>query len=1193
MSTEHQETPCTQNPSWIDALPELDAALRSEGFSDTPDRWLNVSDLMVQMRTQGALPDDEQSLRLYLSPLFCRSALDQASFEQLFKVWWDTHQRRAAQADRPKPVSVAPPVKQSSKKTAHQVVRVWPFALACLLSIAVIAVLVFVLQDKQSISVEPEKPEIATSINAGTASGSEEILPIKPLLPRQPPEQVELIPDVPLPEGPVIALSGIWQVLWLLLPWLPLILLFWILLYTRTRRKLNRQAGDPNSPLEYLALRHRQDNLFDGPGVRAGLKRLHTPVAQESLQLDIDQSVEATVRQAGFFSPVFKRRMQVPELMLWIDCRGLQDPILALTDALVQRLKACDLWVSVYRYQGEPDRLQALETQQWYTHEQVLELHPGSRVLLTSQAGRFVDLWSNELVPWLLTLAQRFDTAILDTTAAPAEQIRQFENAHIVRMPFNSAGIAQVCAKITAAPQVESKFSAFPLPTLLQSAEKWCSPVAPAQSDQQNLLSVLKAYLGAEGYRLFCAAALYPELRWVLVRALDVQLALSSAFQQREARMLKLAQLPWTQVGCLPVWLRRLILKQLSKQQLSDIRAAYTPLLAIGIEDDKQWQQEALPIRFEVTSRYWTLRVRRLFLWAEKESLLEDSVFVKLMLGPWSKRLDFELPRIVDKVLPVNERWRRVLNSVMAMVLVGVLGLGLQQLQRTYLTPWLVDTFNVGGLSQQVSVRLVYNVRTAALAESVIAAVGDRIRVNVLLEKIPLVWSEDEEVAVLVYEPKWFEAAQWLADRVAFAGYGLRPKLLSTEQVRVQSIELSGLGEPGNVLQLWLNLPNQIGSVFADALDKSFSREVWQKRLEGVNTEVVIASVEKEVEQKKPEPLYALTIEPTPADARVRVMNIRQVYQPRMKLPTGNYRIRLNHADYQEQDFQITLDSSTPSAPIALMMSKPVKKLIDKNVENWLPGTVFQDELKSGGKGPLMVVIPEGNFLMGSPEDEEDRLSSEGPQREVSIIRFAAGQTEVTFEDYDRFVKATGRDLPNDRGWGRKSRPVIDINWEEAKAYTVWLSEQTGHAYRLLSEAEWEYVARAGTTTPFNIGACISNQQANFNDRTEYRYAKCPASGQLLGKTQPVRSYQENPYGLFDVHGNVWEWVEDCWHVNYEGAPLDQSAWLGQNEGNCSLRVVRGGSWGDGPLGLRSALRDRLTTVDGNFVVGFRLARTL
>ena len=241
------------------------------------------------------------------------------------------------------------------------------------------------------------------------------------------------------------------------------------------------------------------------------------------------------------------------------------------------------------------------------------------------------------------------------------------------------------------------------------------------------------------------------------------------------------------------------------------------------------------------------------------------------------------------------------------------------------------------------------------------------------------------------------------------------------------------------------------------------------------------------------------------------------------------------------------------------------------------PGTVFRDCATC----PELVVVPAGRFRMGCVSGR-DCQDDEQPVHEVEVSSFGLGVYEVTFEEYERFARATGRDRPNDRGWGRDGRPVINVSWEDAEAYVAWLSAETGEAYRLPSESEWEYAARAGTTTRYSWGQDIGRNRAN-----------CRACGSRWDgdETAPAGSFAANGWGLHDMHGNVWEWVADCWHENYARAPRDGSAWT--SGGNCGRRVLRGGSWNNLPAILRSA--DRSYFVAGTRYVsfGFRVSRTL
>ena len=243
-------------------------------------------------------------------------------------------------------------------------------------------------------------------------------------------------------------------------------------------------------------------------------------------------------------------------------------------------------------------------------------------------------------------------------------------------------------------------------------------------------------------------------------------------------------------------------------------------------------------------------------------------------------------------------------------------------------------------------------------------------------------------------------------------------------------------------------------------------------------------------------------------------------------------------------------------------------------------GSVFRDCPHC----PEMAAVPSGSFMMGAPPSEEGRWSVEDPRHRVAIgAPFAVGVCPVTFDEWDACASAGGCGgyRPDDEGWGRGRRPVINVSWDDAQSYAAWLSRETGEAYRLLSESEWEYAARAGTETRYWWGDDIGCNCAN-----------CDGCGSRWDddRTAPVGSFAANGFGLHDIHGNVWEWVQDCWNDSYAGAPGDGSA---RESGICSVRVIRGGSWNNDPRLLRAAARLRLVAGNRYIVAGFRVARTL
>ena len=242
---------------------------------------------------------------------------------------------------------------------------------------------------------------------------------------------------------------------------------------------------------------------------------------------------------------------------------------------------------------------------------------------------------------------------------------------------------------------------------------------------------------------------------------------------------------------------------------------------------------------------------------------------------------------------------------------------------------------------------------------------------------------------------------------------------------------------------------------------------------------------------------------------------------------------------------------------------------------------------------PAMVELPAGEFWMGSGDEDKEAYGQEKPRHKVAIAKFAIGKYDITFDEYDQFAYATGRPLPGDQGWGRGRRPVINVSWEDATAYAEWLSKMTGKPYRLPSEAEWEYAARAGSEKARFWGDDL-NQACQYANVADQSFRQAGYGGEIFdcndhyaAETAEVGSFKANGFGLYDMLGNVWEWVQDAWHDNYEGALVDGSVWEGEKGGP---RVVRGGSWTSVPRRVRGAARIWDPPRDRYFGLGFRLA---
>jgi formylglycine-generating enzyme required for sulfatase activity len=325
-----------------------------------------------------------------------------------------------------------------------------------------------------------------------------------------------------------------------------------------------------------------------------------------------------------------------------------------------------------------------------------------------------------------------------------------------------------------------------------------------------------------------------------------------------------------------------------------------------------------------------------------------------------------------------------------------------------------------------------------------------------------------------------------------------------------------------------------------------------------------------------------LRIATKPGDAQIFINGQRKGNSPSEE--GQNFAIKLKAGEY-------TIEAVKPDGPSEKYGKKSVfvsddtlQTITIEMTER--PSASFRAQLKQkyAGRPPTidMVAIPAGSFEMGS-----NSYDSERPPHRVEVGAFEMSKTEITFDQWDACVANGGCDhFPKDEGWGRGNRPVINVSWDDAQQFAAWMSKSTGQRFRLPSEAEWEYAARAGTTTKFSTGDCISASQANYNANRPGD--GCP-TGEYRKQTIPVGSFAANAFGLHDMHGNVWEWTQDCWNGSYSGAPTDGKAWT---SGNCGQRVLRGGSWDINAGSARSALRNYVGTDYHYTDTGFRLSRS-
>jgi formylglycine-generating enzyme required for sulfatase activity len=305
-----------------------------------------------------------------------------------------------------------------------------------------------------------------------------------------------------------------------------------------------------------------------------------------------------------------------------------------------------------------------------------------------------------------------------------------------------------------------------------------------------------------------------------------------------------------------------------------------------------------------------------------------------------------------------------------------------------------------------------------------------------------------------------------------------------------------------------------------------------------------------------------------------------------LALFAGNASAKPRHERPKPRPAPVVEQAQSPPAPLPRQFfpEKGVQPLTPELERTLRP----KDSFKECDSCPEMVVVPAGSFTMGTPADEPYRLKGEDPQHRVTLARpFAVGRFTISFDEWDACIADGGcggyRD--NDRGFGRGRMPAYGITFEGAKSYLAWLSRKVGRTYRLPSESEREYFARAGTTTPFWFGKTISAQNANYDAASDYPGGPYGVASKA---PMPVDSFPPNPFGLYQVNGNAEEWTEDCYNKRYtEDTPTDGSPWL---EGDCTKRMARGGGWNGPALTQRMGYRNDMNVLAG---INFRVVRTL
>ena len=1107
-------------------LPDLDRRLRAAGFPVGMDRWQNALDLIAALAAHGGLPADPCDLRPLLGPLFCRSPREQQAFAEVFAHWC------AASAPVAPPIAPQAPARPppTPPRQAPPRAPLWRVLVpvSVLVLAAALGLAVWSTPDPAPRGVQRETTPIAGSAVPPAYTGPTGYLevPLEPFRPRTPPEVLR-----PSPGARGWLAAADW-----LLPALPLVAVGVWLAWRRQRLAtvLRARRGDPRSPLRDLTLTEADDDLFDGPRVRAALRRLHTPVPVPTRRLDERATCERAARHLGLFLPVYRDQPRVPECVVLVDAHHRGDHLAGLAPSLIRRLRAAGLEVQGYVYQRDPTRVRpafapasagTAAPGPARTLGELAGHHAGARLLIIGDAADLMDLTTDRPAPWTEVLALWPSRGLLATRPVPEPWREALAGAGLGLAPLGAAGLIRLAGDLAADPAAAPGRAAAPpavaadpgaaaLPPRLARAGGPGGGRDPAPAERAALAADIHTWLGPRGRLLLAAVAVYPGLHPGLTRRLDLDLFEDDDAQGRTARLLRLARLPWLRGGSLPHWLRLDLHAATPTAERRRIGGIYLELLRSVVLDGETGIRLPVAVPATGAGAGWRRRIERWLLdllrGAAPDAALRDRIFVDTVLRPG--RLDFRLPVWLARLLPGDPRRWRPAGLLPPLALAVLLGAGVA-------LAWQ------GGWPPTADAGL------RARAAAALLALEDRAHARIAVLEV-------------FHTPDTRALAESLAQALARTGFPapvLRP---------LSAPPAAGPGAPAPVNTI------QVGDL-GDAATAPFIAErllylTWGEA-------PVIAD-------RLADPPPGAPADPPPA-GQVRVWLTSNG-------PGGVITDRLAR-------LLTAAERAAFRDPAGLQLPEPTQT-------GPRPFETFSDRLAGGGEGPAMIALPGGAFDMGSPDTEPERESNEGPRHRVTLPPFAIGRTEVSFADYDRFATATGRKLPEDQGWGRGERPAINISWEDATAFADWLSRETGKAYRLPTEAEWEYAARAGTAGPFWTGDCIHTDQANYDGNDDYN--GCGAkTGVDRGKTLPVASLAANPWGLYDTAGNVWEWTCSAYASPYDGT--ETTCISKDHASNGPDRVIRGGSWFHRPSGLRSANRFRSAPSYRSDILGFRLAQ--
>jgi formylglycine-generating enzyme required for sulfatase activity len=1161
----------------LEDLLALADTLRAAGFALGTKQYIAAHELLIALAARGQLPENPTKWRTLLGPIFCSSPREQEEFAEHFAAW--LQQRPALQ----QAVAAAQPTTIRETKSQETVRRyafrfwlaatwrtfkrpmVWGSAAALIVLASAAAsylnaktervltgkviseatqqplagATVTFLDTKQPTDAQgefrfsyqirnyerfqsdkiegvlvehPEHELVTRTIVTKSPTRQEITLPksTKPAPTFTPPP----LPPVtePQPSPPITAQNNrrLWPAA------VPLLLYVLWLLWRWWRRRLILQrlptSGTPR--LQELKLAREGVKLFDAPAFRRAVVELRRHRHVEANDLDVAATVRATIRRGGLLTPSFGRRRTLPDYLLLIDRASLHDEQARVGEALAARLKAGEVGIEWFYFQGDARTCRAEEPfAPTITLSELAARFPEHRLLVFGDGAGFFDSFSGEPHRWLEQFAHWSERAVITPAPPDAWGYREetLQEHDFLLLPASADGFDVLAAWLTAGLKTEARHKvAPPFPALvLERPKRWLERLAPQPNVAAELIAQLKDYLDAEGWLWLRACAVYPQVTWELTLYLGARLFGPSLKTDWAERVLQLVRLPWFRYGTMPDWLRAQLIAEFTPEQETQVRSVIADLLqhvltkpgeAIPLEVATAPEQELHGWqKYSARIQQWWQR-RRLYrmLQAQPEdSMLRDYVFLRFLAGQRPNRLTVQAPSWWQRLLFVDGHWAMGLHPITMGVLALLASLAL---------------FGMFWVRPMIDDRAL-PVPDAEISPTPLPTVPTNVPLTQSPTPSPTLTPSPTPPPVRPAAPPQEGIIFDNGNTALVYNNPPRPPQFTLRQA-------------GYITSIWTYHWNDGKGATPGGAKQAGAEGIRLRRSDGT--------------MFGPWPIKT-------SPGQDKAPDVNWDATPNVTIPAGTYTV----VDPDPASWAHNPESGNRG------ITRIKGYLIADN-----PQSTTTVDVGNGVKLEL-VSLPGGDFIMGSGKG----LNDEKPPHRVRVSSFLMGKFEVTQAQWQAVMGNNPSDFKG------TDLPVENVSWNQAVEFCRRLSQKTGLQFRLPTEAEWEYAARAGTTTEYSFGDDVKQLGAYA-----WYYEN---SG---SKTHPVGKKLPNRFGLFDMHGNVWEWCQD-WYGNYSSA--DQVNPTGPRSGQ--YRVLRGGSWYANEAGCRSAYRARNVPGDRGLNIGFRV----